>query len=252
MLTYISAKYAQLLKKNQLDAFEKVWDCKVNWVEEPNQNRGGWSGVGCLTVAHENTPVILFIKKQLNHTTRTLGHPLSGVPTFAKEFQTISFLKSKQLNVPELVFFGHKVTQNGQQAVLITESLAGYQSLDSIQKTAFSLHQQRQILRCVAIAIKGMHNAGVVHRALYAKHIFIKPRGDAFEVAMIDFEKARRIYFSPLQAANDLITLNYRTSGWGNTSRLYFLKQYLAQPNLNSWGKLFCKWVIYRSRQKMK
>ncbi|MEI2614559.1 MAG: lipopolysaccharide kinase InaA family protein [Methylotenera sp.] len=102
-----------------------------------------------------------------------------------------------------------------------------------------------------------MHGAGVVHRALYAKHIFVKPNnikssGDAFEVALIDFEKFRPIYFAPLQAADDLMTLNYRTSGWTNTNRLYFLKQYLAQPSLNSWGKLFCKWVIYRSNQKIK
>ena len=257
LLNFISAKHAQLLQKNQLDTFENVWDFPIQWIDAPNKNRGGWSAVGRLEIQNNGKPNLFFVKKQLNHTTRTLRHPLNGVPTFAKEFAGIQLLKQRGLNVPEVAYFAEQNSAQGQQAILITESLDGYQPLDVFDRSTLSLRQQRQLISNVAKTIRQMHGAGVVHRALYAKHIFVKPNnikssGDAFEVALIDFEKFRPIYFAPLQAADDLMTLNYRTSGWTNTNRLYFLKQYLAQPSLNSWGKLFCKWVIYRSNQKIK
>lgn len=257
MQTFIAAKHAQLLQDNQLDTFEKVWDFPIQWIDEPNKNRGGWSAVGRLEIQNNGKPILFFVKKQLNHTTRTLLHPFDGVPTFAKEFEGVEFLKQRGLKVPNVAFFAQQRTQQGQQAILITECLDGYQPLDVFDKSTLSLIQQRRLLSCVAKTIRQMHDAGIVHRALYAKHIFIrptifKPSGDTYEVAMIDFEKFRPIYLAPLQIAEDLITLNYRTPGWTNTSRLYFLKQYLAQPTLSRWGKLFYKWVLYRSNKKIK
>ncbi len=238
------------MQKQQLATFDQIWDYPVQWIDTPNQNRGGWSGVGCVEVLFEDKPVTLFVKKQLNHTTRTLLHPIKCVPTFAKEFQMIRFLQAHGVIVPEVVFFAEHSVKEGQQAILVTENLAGYRPLDRIEKGAITLLQHRQLVRDVAQAICRAHQLGVQHRALYAKHIFIKSNGGSFDVALIDLEKSRRMLLPLLQSLMDLITLNYRTQGWTKTSRLFFLKQYLGQARLNVWSKLLCRWIIRKTAQK--
>ncbi len=48
---YIKAEWQNTLKAQNLDSFDSIWDYEKNaniqpdWVEEPNQRRGGWSGV---------------------------------------------------------------------------------------------------------------------------------------------------------------------------------------------------------------
>ena len=250
MTLYCNSSWQATLENRQLATFDQVWDYPVQWIDNPNQNRGGWSGVGCVEVLFEGKPVTLFVKKQLNHTTRTLLHPVKGVPTFAKEFQMIRFLQAHGVIVPNVVFFAERSVKEGQQAILITENLAGYRPLDQIEKNAMTLLQQRALLRAIAQTISRMHSLGIQHRALYTKHIFVKSDAQSYDVALIDLEKARRMVFPLLQSLMDLITFNYRTQGWTKTSRLFFLKQYLAQPRLNVWGKLFCRWIIRRTMQK--
>lgn len=234
----------------QLATFDQIWDYPVRWIDTPNQNRGGWSGVGCVEVSFENKPVTLFVKKQLNHTTRTLLHPINGVPTFAKEFHMMRYLQSHGIATPNVIFFAHRTTNAGQHAILITEMLTGYQPLDTISMATISLPRKRELLRCVAQTIRKMHKLGIQHRALYAKHIFVKPNGLSFDIALIDLEKYRRMVFPSIQSVVDLITLNYRTPGWTKTSRLFFLKQYLEQKRLSFWGKLAVKWISSKTAQK--
>lgn len=238
------------MQKQQLSTFDQIWDYPVQWIDEPNQNRGGWSGVGCVEASYENKAVTLFVKKQMNHTTRTLLHPIQGVPTFVKEFHSIQFMRAHNLGVPNVVFFGQRQSNEGQQAILVTEMLVGYVPLDRIVKDTMSLLQQRELLRCIAKTIRHMHKLGVQHRALYAKHIFVNSHEASFKIAFIDLEKSRKMIFPPLQSLLDLITLNYRTHGWGRASRLFFLKQYLGQPYLSVWGRLLCRWVNYKTAQK--
>lgn len=238
------------MQKQQLATFDQIWDYPVQWIDTPNQNRGGWSGVGCVEVLSDSKPVTLFVKKQLNHTTRTWLHPFKGVPTFAKEFHMMRYLQAHGVATPNVIFFAQRTTNDGQHAILITEMLTGYQPLDSISMATISLLQKRELLRCVARTIHNMHKLGIQHRALYAKHIFIKPNGQSFDVALIDLEKYRRMVFPSIQSIVDLITLNYRTPGWSKTSRLFFLKQYLEQTRLNLWGKLVVKWISSKTAHK--
>lgn len=249
MTLYCNSDWQAALQKQHLATFDQIWDYPIRWIDAPNQNRGGWSGVGCVDVLFNDKTVTLFVKKQQNHTTRTLLHPIKGVLTFAKEFQMIRFLQIHGVVAPNVIFFEERSVEEGQQAILITENLAGYRPLDSIEKNAMTLSQQRTLLRAIAQTIRHMHNLGVQHRALYTKHIFLKLDSQSYEVALIDMEKARRMVFPLLQSLMDLITLNYRTQGWTKTSRLFFMKQYLAQPQLDVWGKLFCRWIIRRTKQ---
>ena len=206
--------------------------------------------MGCVDVVFEKKPVTLFVKKQLNHTTRTLRHPIQGEPTFATEYHTIRFLQAHGLTAPNVVFFEQRTVQEGQQAILVTEMLAGYQPLDSLEKSKLSLLQQRALLRSVAQTISKLHQLGVQHRALYAKHIFVKAREQSFDVALIDLEKSRRMLWPWLQAMTDLVTLNYRTKGWSKSVRHYFYKHYLGRRQLSVWNIMACRYIKAKSAKK--
>jgi len=247
---YCNSSWQTALQNQQLATFEQIWDFPVHWIDAPNQNRGGWSGVGCVEVLFEGRPVTLFVKKQLNHTTRTLRHPIQGEPTFSTEFHAIRFLQARGIAAPNVVFFGQRSVSEGQQAILITERLAGYSPLDVIKKDELSLVQQRELLRSVAQAISKMHRLGLQHRALYAKHIFVKPHEQSFDVALIDLEKSRRMVLPWVQSMSDLITLNYRTKGWNKAARLYFYKHYLCRQQLNLWHIMTCRYIKAKSAKK--
>lgn len=233
--------------------FEQIWSYPIDWIDTPNQNRGGWSGVGCVKVVKDGKAVTLFVKKQQNHNSRSLLHPIKGEPTFLREYEVLRYFKAQGINVPEVVFFGQRHSNDGQQAILITELLEGYQSLDiftQTEKKRTSLFDQKMLISSVAEATRRMHSLGFQHRALYPKHIFIKPSGISFDVAFIDLEKSRRMIFSLLQSVNDLITLNYRTLGWSCSHRLYFFREYYSINRLKGFYKILYCWVVYKTRQK--
>jgi serine/threonine protein kinase len=248
---YCNPNWQSALENQQFATFEQIWDSPIDWIDEPNRNRGGWSGVGCVQVVFHNKPVTLFVKKQLNHTRRTLLHPVHGKPTFATEFQTIRFIQERGLVAPNVVFFGQRLVREGQQAILVTEMLDGYQPLDRLEKSNLSLLRQRELLRSVAQTISKLHQLGVQHRALYAKHIFVKPSEKTFNVALIDLEKSRHMLLPWVQAMPDLITLNYRTKGWTKSARYYFYKQYLARQQLSLWNIICCRYIKAKSAKKL-
>lgn len=253
MTLYCNPNWKLELQKQQLATFDQMWDCSINWIEEPNNNRGGWSGVGCIDVVFEEKSVTLFVKKQLNHTTRTFRHPIKGEPTFSKEFKVFQHLQAKDVVTPNVVFFAQRQTIAGQQAVLVTENLDGYCAFDEMtkRKTTMPLKQQRELLKCIAETVCRMHRSGMQHRSLYAKHIFVKPINQTFDVAIIDCEKARRMLFPLIQSVTDLITLNYRTLGWNNASRLHFFKCYFSIETMRKKNKFLARYIYKQTFKKL-
>lgn len=253
MNLYCNPAWQAALSTAGFASFEQIWSHPIDWIDTPNQNRGGWSGVGCVKVVKDGKPITLFVKKQQNHNSRSLLHPIKGEPTFLREYQMLSYLNAHAINAPDVVFFAQRNSQEGRQAILITELLEGYQSLDMFtqtEKKRVSLSDQKMLISCVAKAVRRLHGLGIQHRALYPKHIFIKPSGISFDVAFIDLEKSRHMIFALLQSVNDLITLNYRTIGWNCSSRLYFFKQYYSINRLNRFYKILYRWVVHKTEQK--
>src|SRR5690606_4943115 len=64
-----------------LSQFEQWWQLQGEWVEEPNQRRGGESGVQRLQVDQGQ---LLYAKRQVGHLCRSLSHPF-GRPTVLRE-----------------------------------------------------------------------------------------------------------------------------------------------------------------------
>jgi aminoglycoside phosphotransferase (APT) family kinase protein len=251
--TFISSTLKSRLEANQLGNFEQLWNYRGEWFEAPNYDRGGWSGVNRLILdIPGGGQLALFLKRQQSYVRRTFLHPLSGVTTFFCEYEMIRCLQSRGVPVPTLVFFGQKSSADGAQAILVTEELLGYQSIDCVVKEvllnpAYSRKQIQAVIACAAKAVRSLHDARVQHRALHSKHLLVNL--DAPRAAIIDFEKARIKLFPISRTRRDLATLNRDIVGLSRSTRLYFFKQYLGVEKLGFWSKLLCRLVISRSRK---
>jgi lipopolysaccharide kinase (Kdo/WaaP) family protein len=243
------------MELNQLDTFDRAWRYDVTWFEEPNNRRGGWSGVGRIALKlPDGGEVGAYLKRQENHSRRTLRHPFKGEPTFSREFSMLNYLSGQGVPAPKLLFFGEEMTDGRQRATLMTQELAGYRSLDEAADEMFAserpaLAEQDALIRAVAKTVRKLHQAKIQHRSLYAKHIFIKSGIAEPDVVFIDLEKARHSWFSLYRTWLDLAALNRHSKHWSRTRRLYFYKQYLGVAKLTIGTKWLCRSILKRSRR---
>src|ERR1051325_1758321 len=122
MNDYMAAEWQRIFEFNGLRSFADFWKLQATWFEEPNQRRGGWSGVArCELKLPEGGTTRVFLKRQENHGTRTVAHPIPGVPTFVREFENIQLCA--RLGIPALkaLYFGCRNEGGNQRAVLLTE-----------------------------------------------------------------------------------------------------------------------------------
>lgn len=167
------------------------------WVEPANQRRGGESGVLRLNQQGGNP---LYCKRQTGHLYRSVLHPL-GRPTILRELQCYRALARLGIRVPELVFAGARKQDGGWQALLVTEALTGFVSLEQWYAGQGTEPRDRSrsqpMLRELAVTLARLHLAGWQHGCCYPKHIFIKTVPDAQEpapqvdIALLDLEKSR-------------------------------------------------------------
>lgn len=171
--------------------FDRWWQADGQWVEPPNQRRGGDSGVQLLVRGGET----LYCKRQSGHLYRSLRHPW-GRPTALRELAAYQALAEQGLAVPQVVYGGARKTAAGWQALLVTRRLAGYCSLEEWYAGpagAASAAQRQAVLERLAEYLARLHRHRWQHGCLYAKHVFVAAGGEAPpRVALIDLEKARR------------------------------------------------------------
>lgn len=197
------------MKRSVASTFERWWQIRGEWVEEANQRRGGESGVQ--RIAGKSGP--LYCKRQSGHLHRSLCHPL-GRPTVLREAESIRALRALGLGVPELVYYGARKQGDVWQAMLVTQELPGFVSLDrwyATQASAVSQATRMQVLDRLGQALALMHSAGWQHGCLYAKHIFVRIEegtpGPVIELALIDLEKCRRRWLRHFAARHDMAQL---------------------------------------------
>jgi len=246
---FIAPQHLALLSQYQLSDFDHLWAYKGDWFEPPNRERGGWSGVNFLTLHNESCETHAFyLKRQQGFTRRTIVHPVAGEPTFLREYKVMQYLQPYGVSTPTTVFFAAK----SQKAILMTEALTGYVAWDEWRKAHADANylRKKNVISAIAKMIKKMHQAGVQHRSLYPKHLFVNENEGNANVAIIDFEKSRITPWIAILKISDLITLNYRTLDISRTQRLYFFKQYLGVSRLNAWQKRICCYIHHQSLKK--
>ncbi|MFC3606615.1 lipopolysaccharide kinase InaA family protein [Stutzerimonas tarimensis] len=197
------------------DSFDRWLGCPGEWVEAPNQRRGGLSGVQRLQGSDGR---LRYRKQQVEHCYRDWRHPF-GEPTILREARAFEAFAALGVRVPALVYCGTRRGLAGREALLVTEALAGFDSLESCyarQAPAdWGGERHAEVFRRIGAVLARLHLARWQHGCLYPKHIFVRvDEGRAAEVALLDLEKSRRRLSRGLAARHDLRQLR-RHADWG-------------------------------------
>lgn len=258
MKDYINDAWREILAHNGLADFEALWALQADWFESPNERRGGWSGVSrCELQRPDGGTATIFLKRQLNHRTRSFWHPVDGVSTFAREFKRIMAFKHHGIPSLEPVFFGTRGNGADQRAILATAELGGFVPLDTLvaqwaRDGVPPLAERVRIMAAVAALARKMHDCRIRHSCFFPKHVFVHvtPEGRV-EARVIDLEKSRSHQLISRCAARDLYSLShYSPPVWRRTDRLRFLLLYLGIPKLNADAKRLWHNVAARSADK--
>lgn len=179
------------------------WSVAGEWVEPPNERRNGWSGM--LRVRDGDR--LYYVKRQRNHLCRTLLHPF-GWPTASREWHYLDRLRRIGVGVPQPVFHGVRATAEGQEAILVTEDLAGFTALSA--QTMLDTAQRMALANELGRSLGILHRARLQHSSLYDKHVMVRWKGDGPEIALIDLEKMRGRLTRGAAARHDLEQLRRR------------------------------------------
>ncbi len=249
---YIDPAFIAPLAQHGLDDFDALWARDIEWFEPPNQRRGGWSGVGRLELNTSSAqPLILFVKKQENHGRRSWRHPFSGEPTFRREFLRLQTLAAAGVLAPRVVVYSESSASGQQRAILVTENLTNFCDVERLLPAwAQWPHAEKLLtLRRVAEQVRHFHDLGLVHRALYPKHLFLHGRGAQAKLAFIDLEKARHQCGLTSRMLFDLSALQRHTPMLSRAHRLLFFKHYLGVKQLSRFDRWCLMRIIRRSQR---
>lgn len=247
---FFTPGWQDLFTNHGVGDFESLWDAKLGFVDEPNIGRGGRSEVGKLVIADDSDKQhIFYVKRQVNYLSKTLTHPISGIPLTLKEFNNITAFQSLGIECLDACYQGYRTKDNELQSILVTPELEGYQDLDHYQPS--SINESRRITRELANVVAKLHAAGYRHGCLYPKHIFINPDNNEAPVRLIDLEKVSRSPFKKYSALKDLTTLQRRISN-NKSCQLYFLLCYFHLNKHNDKIRQFVLKMNERRRKRNK
>lgn len=226
------------------DTFDAFWRNNSPWFEAPNIRRGGWSGVVKCVVDSFGQPQKVFIKRQENHVTKTLMHPIKGIPTFLREYRNIQLLNAKNIPTLDVLYFETKASK----AVLVTKALEGYVSLDKIDFQLLPSCDRKALLTSTAKLIHHLHQYHYQHNCLYPKHIMVRQLANEWDVKLIDLEKLKYRLFKKRAAIHDLTTFIRHLNGlWSAKDIMVFFQAYFGQPKIS----LHSKKIIHKMCKKI-
>lgn len=214
-----------LLKLPSAQAFDQWLALPGEWVEEPNVRRGGESGVKRVI---SSTGKLLYRKQQVGHIYRPLLHPL-GYPTAMRERKVLLACAALKVIVPTLVYAECRKVDGVWQALLITEALEGFSSLEECyargdeQLWGEALHQR--VLQEVGACLARFNQGRWQHGCLRMKHVFVRVQGDKVEIALLDLEKSRQRLRARTAAVHDIQQLK-RHSSWNAAQWQAFIYGY--------------------------
>ena len=115
----MTVAFSNATRLTHYPSFDSWWQTQGEWVEEPNERRGGYSGVQRLTQLGQS----LYAKKQTGHTYRSLLHPW-GRPTVLRERDALLRALKAGVAVPEIVYCAAERNREGWRALLVTKATA--------------------------------------------------------------------------------------------------------------------------------
>lgn len=207
------------------EAFDRWLDIPGDWVEEPNVRRGGESGVKRIRTAAGQ---LLYRKQQMGHIYRSVRYPF-GYPTAMRERDALQAASALGVPVPRLVYAACRKVAGEWQALLVTEALEGYVSLEDCYARGEQLQwgeaQHQRILQRVGEVVGRLNRGRWQHGCLYLKHVFVRLQGEQIDVALLDMEKSRQRVLARRAARHDLRQLKRRSS-WSEAQWQAFVYGY--------------------------
>ena len=253
---YLPDKWRRILRHNNLDSFERLWDHQSDWYEEPNERRGGWSGVSrCELELPEGGEVTIYRKTQENHTSRSLRKPF-GMLTFTREFNAMMHFRKAGLPSVKPVYFAVRKIEGNMRAILCVEALDDYISLKDLVKSWRRKGRPEKatrlrVMRAVADFMRRMHERRIQHHQFLPKHIFLRfEESGAISVRVIDLEEASIQSILGMLTFRDLYTLNRASRGWSRTDRLRFFLIYFDRERLDPAAKAIWRKIQIRNSKR--
>jgi hypothetical protein len=257
---YCSNDWPAMAAAHGLDSFESIWALDIGWFEDPNERRGGWSGVSRLEVEYpDGRSEGIFIKRQQNHNTFSWRSPFKGISTFRREFLNLMMLHDVGVPTLDVLYFAERGVADDRRAILVTRELSGYASLEDCM-TYWQQHGRpekavwQEMIQRVAAVARHMHRHRIQQNCFLPKHVFLGERHGHMDVRLIDLEKAKRRWRAERALVRDLDTFNRRTPGISSTDRLRFLLAYHGVDHVNArvrktWDKLVAQ--LRRKRRNL-
>ncbi len=235
MSDFIAAEDRAILERHGLTDFHALWALKLEAVDEPNTERGGWSSVYRLELGE----AVYYLKRQSNHLARSLLRPM-GEPTFAREFRNIRRYGALGIPALQAAFFAERRLPGERRAILLTRALEGWQDLDHwLQRwSQLDAASRSAILQASGELARRLHGAGQMHGCFYPKHIFLREVEGGFEGQLIDLEKTRPLLLGERDRIKDLEPLLRRVSVWSDSEVCQLLAAYLGSDgDIDHWSQ---------------
>jgi heptose I phosphotransferase len=149
----------------------------------------------------------VFLKREDAVSWRTrLANLLAGfglVSLSEREATILRTLAHVGVNGPEWVAVGEDCKG---RAFLLVRELAGTGELRNWLQRERNLKTRQNLARSLGTAIARIHDAGIDHPDLYAKHVFVDP--DSLDISFLDWQRSRRRPLTLDRRAGDLAALN--------------------------------------------
>ncbi|GHC19009.1 InaA protein [Kushneria pakistanensis] len=186
--------------------FDFWWQAPGEWVEPPNERKGGLSGVRFIRPDPQGPS--FYVKIQHGHLFHSLRYPF-GQPTTVREWQALKRCQRLGVSAPPPVFFKARKGEQGWQAVMVTRALLGYQSLQAmLMADQLEQMQRTAIFEALANNLIRLHRSRYKHGHLYPKEVLVRIDDDGqASTALVDLEKCQRRPSARLAAMRDLTRL---------------------------------------------
>lgn len=250
--TYTSPDWQSDLEASGYTDFESWWNAEKELVEEGNfrggDDQSSWSHVSRIKLADGRT---VYLKRQQNHFPNNLLLKMKKVLTFELEWRNYQRLQEAGVPTLNIIHFASRKQNGNRQCIIVSEELAGMTPLDDLircfEKTAWPSRTQRlAMMAAIEKVIRKMHDAGIIHNALYGRHIYLNIPiidgkaviPDDFHACLIDLERTKFPGVnSPKLITNDLEKMYRRIPEWPARDCLWFLKRYLGIEKLTPEAK---------------
>lgn len=232
--------------------FDSFWNAEGDLVEEGNfrgrDNDLSWSHVSRIKL---DDGKVIYLKRQQNHYPNNLILKLRRVATFELEWRNYQRMQSAGIPTMNIVYFASRKHKGNRQCIIVSEELKDMSYIDQLVEH-YELNGwptrviRYKILGAVLEIIKKTHSAGMMHNALYGRHIYFnipfidgKPViPENVEAYYIDLERTK---YPPKGSRkyiySDIKTMFKYIREWPIRDCLWFLKGYLGINKLTPEAK---------------